>query len=294
MTRSDLRYAVVTPVRNEASHLRRLAASLAAQTVAPSSWVIVDTGSTDKTIALARSLADERPWVRLVRSQTGEAPQRGGPIVRAFEAGVATLDGAADVVVKVDADVSFPTDYFERLLGAFADDDRLGIASGSAQELDDGAWRTRYNTGAAVWGAARAYRRRCLADVRPLEARMGWDGIDELKAQLRGWRTGTLRDLPFRHHRAEGERDGSPWRAWAARGRASHYMGYRPWYLLLRALHHAQRERAALAMVWGYASAAARRAPVCADADVRAHLRGMQGVRNLRARRRDALGASRG
>jgi hypothetical protein len=71
-------------------------------------------------------------------------------------------------------------------------------------------------------------------------------------------------------------------------------MGYRPWYLLLRALHHARRERAALAMVWGYASAAARRAPVCADADVRAHLRGMQGVRNLRARRRDALGASRG
>ena len=36
-----------------------------------------------------------------------------------------------DVVVNVDADVSFEPDYFERLLDAFAADPALGIASGS-------------------------------------------------------------------------------------------------------------------------------------------------------------------
>ena len=285
-----LRYAVVTPVRNEAGNLRRLFASLSGQSVRPECWVIVDTGSTDGTVDLARTLAHEQPWIDFVADADLGATKRGGPIVRAFELGVSRLQPIPDVVVKVDADVSMGSAHFEVLLAAFAANPKLGIASGSAQELEDGVWRTRHNTGSSVWGAARAYRAACLADVRPLEEQMGWDGIDELKARVRGWTTETLVELPFRHHRAEGARDGSPWKAWTARGRASHYMGYRAWYLLARTLHHARSDRAALGMVWGYAAALATRQPVCADADVRGRLRQEQSLRNLRARRREALG----
>ncbi len=85
---------------------------------------------------------------------------------------------------------------------------------------------------------------------------MGWDGIDEMKASARGWHTHALTDLPFKHHRVEGQRDGSRRRARIAQGRAAHYIGYRPSYLVLRSLHHARREPAALAMMWGYADAA--------------------------------------
>lgn len=287
-----MRYAAVTPVRNEVSNLRRLSASLAGQSVRPDRWVIVDTGSTDGTVDLARSLASEQPWIEFLSLPAATSTKRGGPIVRAFEAGAASLDGSADVIVKLDADVSFGSEYFERILEAFAADPRLGIVSGSAQELEDGVWRTRHNTGASVWGAARAYRAECLDDVRPLEEQMGWDGIDEIKARVRGWTTETLLDLPFRHHRAEGARDGSAWSAWAARGRASHFMGYRPWYLVARTLHHAQTQPPAIGMIWGYALAAVTRRPVCADSGVRRRLREEQSLRNLRARRREALGAS--
>ena len=293
MPASSLRYAVVTPVRNEAGNLARLAQSLAEQTVLPVRWIVADTGSTDDTVDVVRSLAREFAYVRLVEAPGAGRSERGAPIVRGFHHGLTALDAKVDVVVKVDADVSFAPDHFARLLAAFAADESLGIASGSAQELEGGAWRARYNTGSSVWGAARAYRRACLDDVLPLEESMGWDGIDELKAQLRGWQTRTLVDLPFRHHRAEGARDGRRWRGWTARGRASHYMGYRSWYLLLRTLHHARTEPAALAMLWGYAAAAVRRRPVCPDPTVRARLRREQSIRNMRARRRDALGASR-
>jgi len=287
-----LQYAVVTPVRNEAGNLRRLFASLAGQSVRPVCWVLVDTGSTDGTVELAGSLAREQPWIDFVSQADPGTTKRGGPIVRAFETGVARLQSLPDVVVKLDADVSMGSGHFQRLLEAFSANPKLGIASGSAQEIEGGVWRTRHNTGASVWGAARAYRAECLAEVRPLEEQMGWDGIDELKARVRGWTTETILDLPFRHHRAEGSRDGSPWKAWTARGRASHYMGYRAWYLLARTLHHARNERAALGMVWGYAAAIATRQPVCSDADVRGRLRQEQSLRNLRARRREALGAS--
>jgi biofilm PGA synthesis N-glycosyltransferase PgaC len=288
-----LQYAVVTPVRNEAANLRRLAGCLAAQGAPPLRWLVVDTGSTDDTVPVARSLAAELPFLEVERAW-GEVArsQRGAPIVRAFEHGVDLLDDGADVVVKLDADVSLDSDYFSRLLAAFEREPSLGIASGTAEELEGATWTVRPNTGASVWGAARAYRRECLARVRPLEQSMGWDGIDEAKAQLHGWTTRTLPDLRFRHHRAEGERDGRRWRAWAARGRASRYMGYRPWYLVLRSLHHTRREPAALAMIWGYLAALVRRERVCSDAAVRSYVRRSQSLRYLRTRRREALHAS--
>jgi biofilm PGA synthesis N-glycosyltransferase PgaC len=285
-----LTYAAVTPVRDELENLRRLADALVAQTVRPVRWVIVDTGSADGTPELARSLAAEHPWIESLADDDAGRALRGAPIVRAFARGVAQVEPLPDVLVKLDADVSVAPDHFERLLEAFAEDPTLGIASGGAEELTAGEWRRRFNTGSSVWGAARAYRRECLADVSPLEERMGWDGIDEVKAHLHGWTTRTLGDLTFRHHRLEGERDGSRWRAWSARGRAAHYMGYRSWYLAVRALHHARTEPAAVAMLSGYVAAALRREAVCSDERVRTGLRREQSLRNLRARRREAAG----
>jgi hypothetical protein len=193
-------------------------------------------------------------------------------------------------VVNVDADVSMDPDYFERLLAEFAADPRLGIASGSALEEVDGAWVKRFVTGGTVWGATRAYRRACLEDVLPLEERHGWDGLDQLRARSRGWRTRTIPDLEFRHHRREGARDASRVAHWRACGESAHYMGYRTWYLLARAAHNARREPAALAMILGFLDAAARRAPRYPDEAARQRLRRDQSVRKLLRRRREALG----
>ena len=64
--------------------------------------------------------------------------------------------------------------------------------------------------------------------------------------------------------------------------RASWYMGYRPSFLALRALYRARRQPAALAMLWGYASAAARRVPRCPDERSCAALRERQRLGTLR------------
>lgn len=289
MTPSTLSYAVVTPVRNEGVNLERLATSLRRQRLPPTQWLIVDTGSTDGTDALARQLAERTAWISALAVDGGQLA-RGGPIVRAFEAGVAALDRRPDVIAKVDADISFGDDYFEQLLMRFALDPRLGMASGTLYERDCGAWRERHVTGSTVWGAARAYRSACLHDVLPLEQRMGWDGVDEFRANTRGWSTKVFRELEIRHHRREGERDGSARRARRAQGEASRYLGYRFWYLALRSLWHARREPAALAMIYGYFTAAARRQPQLADADARAYVRRQQSLRSLPRRAIEAAG----
>ena len=279
---SMLTYAIVTPARNERDNLQRLAESVVAQTHRPQCWVIVDDGSDDGMDAVARELAQRHDWILV--AGTGEGAEdlakgrRRGRDLLAFRRGLAMLPAPVDVFVKVDADTSFEADYFARLLERFADQPDLGIAGGSCYELVDGIWERIKVSGSHPRGASRAYRWTLLSDVFELEPEMGWDGVDEVMAELRGYRTAGFTDLGFRHHRKVGERDGRL-RAGSALGRQAWYMGYRPSYLLLRAVYRARENAASLAMVWGYAAAAATGAPQCPDPTVKGRVREGQRLR---------------
>ncbi len=286
-------YAVVTPAHNEAANLARLLASLAAQTLPPERWVIVENGSTDGTLEVATKLQEAHPWID-VRSRPSSGPaDRGAPIVHAIHEGIDTLDRddvAFDVVVVVDGDVTFPTDYFETLVSRFEEDARLGMASGTCYEQVHGVWQERHVTGDHVWGASRAYRREVLPIVMPLEPRMGWDGIDQIKANVAGWRTATFKDLPFYHHRPEGSRDGTGLKARINQGRASHYMGYRLSYLLLRTLFALRKDPSAPGLLVGYSLEAAARRGRCPDPGVRRYVRTQQSATVWRRRLSEARG----
>jgi poly-beta-1,6-N-acetyl-D-glucosamine synthase len=290
-------YAVVTPARDEVENLQRLARCLAAQTLRPRAWVIVDDGSTDGTLDAARALARRHAWISVVaRGAPGVAvadARRAGRPLLAFDAGVAAIGPEPEVIVKLDADVTIEPAHFEPLMTAFAADPALGIASGTRCELERGAWRRRHLTGTSVEGPCRAYRARCLEQIRPLEARFYWDGIDEVMANVLGWRTAVLPEPTFRHHRPMGERDGARVRAAVLEGRGSRYMGYRPSYLVIRSLYWARRDPAAVAMIYGYLAAALSAEGRHADPRVRAYVRRQQRLRRLPLRAREALGGPR-
>jgi biofilm PGA synthesis N-glycosyltransferase PgaC len=270
----SLRYAIVTPARNEEDNLRRLAAAMIVQTHLPVAWVVVDDGSTDSTPSVINELANSHPWIkpgeraRADREEPLADGRRRARDLLSFLHGAVPLRNAVDVIVKVDADIDFEPDYFERLIGRFEADPLLGIASGTCYELEAGEWVRRARVESTVWGASRAYRAQCLADVEALEPRLGWDGLDELSVQLRGLRTRTFVDLPFRHTRREGGRELSTLHDSETLGVAAWYMGYRTSYVILRALYHARREPAALAMLWGYFRDAVRHAPQCPNREL--------------------------
>ena len=109
----------------------------------------------------------------------------------------------------------------------FAKQPELGIAGGTCYEVMDGEWQRIKVSGSHPRGASRAYRWALLDDVFALEPEMGWDGVDEVMAELRGYRTAGFTDFGFRHHRKVGEREGRL-RAGSALGRQAWYMGYGP------------------------------------------------------------------
>ena len=135
-----LSYAVVTPARNERHNLRRLAESIRAQRHRPSTWVIVDDGSDDGTRELAAELAAATPWTRVLERAGAsggrlEHGRREGRALASFCAGVESLQARHDVVVKLDADLSFDDTYLGELVSCFRSNPRLGIASGACCEL---------------------------------------------------------------------------------------------------------------------------------------------------------------
>jgi poly-beta-1,6-N-acetyl-D-glucosamine synthase len=286
---ASLRYAVISPVRDEAENLARLADALARQTRLPEAWVVVDTGSSDETPATVATLQATYPWIVAETSLVSGEAMRGGPVVQAFHAGLRVLPDPWDVVAKVDADTTVEPDYFDRLIGEFERDDRLGIAGGIAYELEpDGIWRQRHSGGTGVWGASRAYRRECLEEILPLEERMGWDTLDLASASVRGWGVRVLPDLPFRHHRKEGSRESSRFKHWVGHGNAAHYMGYRPSYLAIRTVYRMFGEPSAIGIGVGYVFSALRREPRCQDRQVTEYLRAEQSLRRLPLRMRQA------
>lgn len=284
------RYAVVTPVRNEAENLPGLAESLTAQTISPETWVVVENGSTDETAEIARELASRHPWTRVVETAPTPEGERARPIVVAFQAGIAALSPRPQFIAKVDADVTLPPGYFEGLLERLDADPELGVVSGTCLEQHGGAWLERFGTGSSVWGAARVYRWRCLEQLLPLENRTAWDWIDVAEANVRGWRTAVARDQLFYHHRREGDRARTRWAQWSSQGRAAHYLGYRTSYLIVRALYRSIRDPAALALVSAYAGAALQRQERCQKTALVAHVREQQLLRNLTRRATEALG----
>jgi glycosyltransferase involved in cell wall biosynthesis len=203
-------YALISPVRNEELTLGWLASSLSNQSVQPAKWVIVDDHSTDSTWQMAQAIADLLPWAMAVRSPRPPVGALGegagfGRDVAAFEAGVNVLGHTPNFVGKLDGDLALDANYYECLLEAFDEDPRLGITGGVCWEEGPTGWGPVQVAADHVRGAARLYRWDCWVEVSPLPQRIGWDGIDLVRARLAGWNVRSC-ETRFFHERPVGAR----------------------------------------------------------------------------------------
>ena len=199
------KYVVISPVRDEESVVETTIQAMLNQTVRPWRWVIVDDGSKDQTPQIIKRYAREHPWITVVRIESGAARQPGAGVVRAFENGFRFVaDSDFEVLVKLDLDIDFAPEYFERLLAKFHADERLGIASGRYLENRKGQWFPIKMPEYHAAGACKAVRARCFREIGGFVAHRGWDTVDEIKAQSAGWRTRHFPELEFRHLKKEG------------------------------------------------------------------------------------------
>jgi poly-beta-1,6-N-acetyl-D-glucosamine synthase len=281
-----VRYVVVTPVRDEAAHVGATIRSMLAQTVRPTAWIVVDDGSTDGTGAVLDEAAAGIEWMRVVHRANRGHRANGGGVMDAFYAGYDLVaDGSWDYVVKLDADLSFAADYFERCFRHFDDTPALGIGGGTICSLVDGraVVEAKGDPPFHVRGATKIYRGDCWRAIAPLVRAPGWDTIDEVKANMLGWSTRTFGELPLIQHKPTGSADGA-WRNAFKNGRANYVTGYDPLFMLAKCVKRASSNPpivGGMAMALGFGSAYVRRLPQVPDRRVIRYLRSQQRRRLL-------------
>lgn len=279
----ERRLLVISPVRNEAAHLERVARAMAAQTEPPRRWLLVDDHSTDETFALAEKLAAEIPFISVLRAPEHlplADPQdrlASAAAPRTFNFGLESLEWREFThIAKLDGDMELPPEYWRRILDEFAADPSLGMAGGLRRELVRGRMRVeRIPLDYHVNGALKCYSRECFEAIGGIRELLGWDIVDETTARMRGFRTRSFDDLVATHHRPWASADGT------LRGRArygaSAYIARAPAYwVAMRSLKVATARPEGLsgiAFLYGYARAALRRTPKVEDPEFRRAVR---------------------
>ncbi|GAB4233164.1 MAG: glycosyltransferase family A protein [Acidobacteriota bacterium] len=263
-------YVIITPVRNEEATLPRTIESVASQTVLPSEWVIVDDGSTDNTKTILREIPKNFPWIQIIGLPDRGHRKPGAGVMEAFHHGFRSLRQKDwEFLAKLDADLSFEPDYFQRCLEHFLREPALGIAGGRVyrRSKDGIAVDSPNDPPFHVRGAVKIYRRKCWEAIQPLPQLPGWDTIDEVRANYLGWKTRTFNELTVIQEKPTGSADGAI-RNWIKNGQANYFTGYHPLFMFCKTLARVPRPPilvGAICLLLGYFLAAVRRLPHALD-----------------------------
>ncbi len=223
-----MKYYIVIPAHNEASFIGLTLQSLVSQTVLPQKIVVVDDHSTDNTAQIVRDFAQEHAFVGLVQATSEAIHLPGSKVIGAFQKGLDTLDTNYDFIVKLDADLILPNNYFETIIQHFKSDAKIGMVGGFAYIERNGDWILENLTDKDhIRGAFKAYRKSCFEQIGGLKPAMGWDTVDELLCKFYGWQVVTDESLKVKHLKPTGANYNKTARY--KQGEAFYSLGYGFW-----------------------------------------------------------------
>ncbi|MEN9929190.1 MAG: hypothetical protein RLZZ231_1111 [Bacteroidota bacterium] len=200
-----MKYYLIIPAYNEEAFMAVTLQSLVDQTVLPSKIVVVNDNSTDRTADIVLEFAEKHPYISLVNKTSEAVHLPGSKVIQAFKEGEKHIDDAYDIIVKVDADLIFPTNYFETIINHFKSDERIGMAGGFCYIEKNGDWILENLTDKDhIRGALKAYRKATYREIGGLKPAMGWDTVDELLCKFYNWKVVTDERLHVKHLKPTG------------------------------------------------------------------------------------------
>ena len=232
----SLEYVVITPARNEARFIELTLKSMTRQTLLPRKWVIVSDGSTDGTDDIVNRYVARYPWIELVRMPERAERHFAGK-VHAFNAGyMRARDTQSDVIVSLDADITFEDDYFEFLIKKLSTDEGLGLVGTPFRELSGETYDYRFVNIEHVSGACQVFRRECFERIGGYIPVKGGsiDHIAVITARMKGWKTRTFTEKSCLHHRAMGTEGRSLLKARFKLGLKDYSIGNHPLWEVFR------------------------------------------------------------
>ena len=223
-----MEYYIVIPAYNEEALIALTLQSLVSQTVLPKKVVVVNDNSTDKTAEIVLAFAKDNPFITLVNKTSSAIHLPGSKVIQAFNKGFESLDDNYDIIVKLDGDLIFPSNYFETIIKHFQSDTRIGMAGGFCYIEKNGDWVLENLTDKDhIRGALKAYRKETFQQIGGLKPAMGWDTVDELLCKFYNWKVVTDASLHVKHLKPTGANYNKTARY--KQGEAFYTLGYGFW-----------------------------------------------------------------
>jgi poly-beta-1,6-N-acetyl-D-glucosamine synthase len=275
------RVVLIAPCRDEGRYMRRTLDALGRQTLQPTLIVVVDDGSTDDTPMLLEEYRRRLPHMRVVRRENSGIRSVGPGVIEAFHAGLATVNlDEFDYLCKIDLDLDLPDRYFEILIGRMEADPRLGTCSGKP-------YYPHPRTGRLIpegcgdetsVGMTKLYRVECFRQIGGFVRQVMWDGIDNHRCRMLGWKAASWNDpaIRFTHLRPMGSSHKGILHGRMRHGFGQYFMGTGLVYMLASAVYRMAKPPYVVggtAMLWGYVKAALDRTPRYGDRAFRTFLR---------------------
>ncbi len=200
-----MKYYIIIPAHNEADFIALTLNSIDSQTLLPSKVVVVNDNSTDATASIVAEFSNSHDYISLVNKISEAIHLPGSKVIQAFHKGFETIDADYDIIVKLDADLILPDNYFETIINHFKKDNKIGMVGGFAYIEKKGQWILENLTDKDhIRGAFKAYRKECFLQIGNLKPAMGWDTVDELLCKFYGWKVVTDADLKVKHLKPTG------------------------------------------------------------------------------------------
>lgn len=193
-------HLIIIPFYNEEDYLEKCILSIVRQSNLPTKLVLVDDNSTDHSTRLAKMYANKYMWIEYYRHLSADKKEQGVKVIKAFNFGLKQVKHENyDFISKLDADLEFPKDYFEKVLNVF-DNPKIGLAGGKIEEMKNDSWKVIPQASYHIRGALKTYRIKCFKEIDGFMPVLGWDGLDEMKAFYHGWESKIV-DVKVKHYR---------------------------------------------------------------------------------------------
>ena len=206
-------YFIITPAFNEALHIGRTIEGVLSQTVKPLMWIIVDDGSTDQTADIVKRYAVDHLWIQYVYREKKAGQSYYSSNVYAIQKGLSEIQNYIykiqnyNYMAILDADISLPIDYYEKILTRMALDTKLGIASGIyIDRMGENNFQKNLNDRRSTPKALMVFRRECFEDIGGFIP-MKYGGEDTcacFMARMKAWKTWSFPDVVAIHNKPIG------------------------------------------------------------------------------------------